>query len=262
VLNIIVCMKQVLDPEAPASTYKVDVEAGRVVQRGVPPVLSPFDENALEAALRIKDIRESKITVISMGGSVAKPVVRKTLAVGADNIVLLEDSTFEKLDSYATAFTLAAAIRKIGKYDLIFNGREASDTNAGVAGAGIAEILDIPSVTVARKVEINSDKARIERIASDGHEVIDVSLPVLITVSNESGELRSANMRELMAAQKKPITTWNANSLGIKSSQVNRTKLVDLFIPQKEAMCELIEGGTEEELGSNLASNLKEAGII
>ncbi|MDH5781072.1 MAG: hypothetical protein OEZ07_00695 [Dehalococcoidia bacterium] len=113
--NIIVCMKQVLDPEAPVSTYQVDAEAKRVVQRGVPPVLNPYDENALEAALRIKDTQMSKITAISMGRSLSKAVARKALAAGADQMVLLEDSAFEGLDSWATALILAAAIKKIGK---------------------------------------------------------------------------------------------------------------------------------------------------
>lgn len=262
-VNIIVCMKQVLDSEAPVSTYQVDAEAKRVLQRGVPPVLSPFDENALEAALRIKDTQESKITALTMGRGLSKALARKSLASGANQVVLLEDSVFEDLDNYATAFILAAAIRKIGKYDLIFTGREAADTNAGVVGSGIAEILGIPSVTLAGKVELSNDKVRIKRVVSDGYEMIEVPLPVLITVSNELGELRSVSLRELMTAQKKPITTWNITELGIQSSQMNRTKLVNVFIPQKkEARCELIEGGTEEELGRNLALKLRGAGII
>lgn len=261
-LNIIVCMKQVLDPEAPTSSYQIDVEPKRVVQRGVPPVFSPFDENALEAALRIKDMQKGKITVVSIGRSLSKAVVRKALAVGADQVVLIEDSIFENLDSYATAFTLAAAIKKIGKYDLIFTGREAADTNAGIVGSGVAEILDIPSVTIAQKVELNNDKVRIERVLSDGYEVMEVSLPVLITVSNELGELRSANVKEIMAAQKKPITTWSADGLGIDTRQMSRNKLIDLFIPQKETICELIDGETEDELGKNLAQKLKESKII
>ena len=262
-VNIIVCMKQVLDPEAPVSTYQVDAEAKRVLQRGVPPVLSPFDENALEAALRIKDTQKSKITALTMGRGLSKALARKSLAAGANQVVLLEDSAFEDLDNYATAFILAAAIGKIGKYDLIFTGREAADTNAGVVGSGIAEILGIPSVTLACKVELSNDKARIERVVSDGYEMIEAPLPVLITVSNELGELRSVSVRELMAAQKEPITTWNTTELGIQSSQMNRTNLVNVFIPQKrEARCELIEGGTEEELGGNLALKLRGAGLI
>ena len=261
-LNIIVCIKQVLDPEAPTSVFKIDGEAKRVIWRGVPPVMSPFDENALEAALQIKDLHKSKITVISMGRSLAKAVLRKSLAAGADELLLLEDDVFEDMDSYATAFTLATAISEIGEYDLVFTGMQAADWNVGAVGSGIAEILNIPSVTIARQVELNNDRVRVVRVVSDGYEVIEAPLPALITVSNELGELRSTTMRELMAAQEKPVTTWNAEALGIEPSQMRRTKLLKLFIPQKEARCEIVGGETEEELGVNLALQLREAQII
>lgn len=261
-INIIVCMKQVLDPEAPASTFSVDAAARKVVQRGVPPVLNPYDENALEAALRIKGSQESQITVISMGRSISKPIARKALAAGASAMVILEDAAFEELDSYGTASVLAGAIGRLGKYDVIFTGRQAADTNAGVVGSALAEILGIPCVTIARKVELNSGRAKVERVISDGYEVIEVPLPALITVSHESGSLRSVNVRELMAAQKMPITTWNAADLGIQPSQMNRTRLVNLSIPTREVKCEMVKGESEEESGKNLASKLKGAGLF
>ena len=111
-MNIIVCIKQVPDPESPASAFEIDSEAKQVRLKGVPPVLNPFDENALEAALRIKSVHPSKITVVSMGKTLAKPVLRKALAAGADEMFLLEDASFGDLDSYATASLLAAATKK------------------------------------------------------------------------------------------------------------------------------------------------------
>jgi electron transfer flavoprotein beta subunit len=148
VTSIIVCIKQVSDPEAPTSAYKIDADTQQVVLKGIPPVLFPFDENALEAALCIKDAHESKVTVISAGWSLARPVLMKSLAAGADELLLLEDTSFEGMDSYATAATLAGAISKLGQYDLILTGRQAADTNAGMVGSGIAEILGITSVYV------------------------------------------------------------------------------------------------------------------
>ena len=261
-MNIVVCIKQVFDPEAPASAYKVDAEAKRVILKGVPPVLSPFDENALEAALRIRDAHESKITVISAGRNLSRPVLMKSLATGADELLLLEDSAFEDMDSYSTADTLASAISKLGQYDLILTGRQAADTNAGVVGSGIAEILDISCVTVVRKVELNDGKVRVERVISDGYEVIETSLPCLITVGNELGELRYATTQELVASRKKPVTTWSAQELEVDPSQVRRARLPKLFIPQKESRCEIIEGETFEEMGTNLALKLREARIL
>lgn len=261
-LNIIVCIKEVLDPEAPASAFEIDSEAKRIKGKGVPPVLNPFDENALEAALRIKDIHESKITVISMGRTLAKPVLRKTLAAGADELLLLEDSIFEDLDSYVTASILSAAIMKIGAYDIIFTGRQAADSNAGVVSSGIAEILGIPSITVARKVEVNDSKVMVERVISDGYEVLEAPLPALVTVSNELGELRSVAIKELMAAQNKPITTLTAQELGVETAFDRQKKLLKLYIPQREVNCEIIRGETAEEAGANLALKLRETQII
>lgn len=261
-INIIVCIKQVLDPEAPPSSYKVDDDAKRVIQRGVPPVMSPFDENALEAALRLKDTHQTKITVLSMGRNLSKAILRKSLAVGGDELVLLEDDVFENLDSYATASILATAIRKIESYDLIFTGIQAADWNAGTVGSGIAELLNIPSVTSVRKVELNNDKVKVERLLPDGYEVIEVALPALITVSSALGELRSATLQEMMAAQKKPITIWNAEELSVEPSQVKQTKLLKLFIPQYEARCEMVDGETDEEQGVNLALKLREEQIL
>jgi electron transfer flavoprotein beta subunit len=262
-LNIIVCIKVVLDPEAPVSTFKIDPEAKRAIPaKGVPPVINPYDENSLEAALRIKDLHPSKITAISMGKDLPKAVVKKSLAAGADELILLEDDLFENLDGYSTAYILAAAIKRIGEYDLIFTGRQAADTNAGQVGSGIAEILGIPSVTVAQKVELADDRVKVERVLSDGYEVIEVPLPALITISHELGELRSIQVRELMAAQKKQVIIWQAQDLGVELSSTERSRMLQLFMPAKESRCQIVEGETSEEAGANLALKLRESKII
>ncbi len=262
-LNIIVAVKQVVDPEAPPSTFKIDPEAKRAIAApGVPPVLNPYDENALEAALRLKDLHQSKVTAISMGTKLAKAVLRKSLAAGADELFLLEDDAFENLDSYSTALILTTAINKIGKYDLILTGRMAADTNAGEVGSGIAEILGIPAITTARNVEVDDGKVTVERVVSDGYEVIESPLPALVTVSHELGELRSVPLQQLMAAQKKPVTIWRCQDLGFTSPPTGRTKMLKLYIPHKEARCEVIDGETEEEKGANLALKLREAKIV
>lgn len=262
-LSIIVCIKVVLDPEAPLSTFKIDPEAKRAIPaKGVPPVINPYDENSLEAALRIKDLHPSKITAISMGRDLPKAVLKKALAAGADELILLENDLFESLDGYSTAYILAAAIKRIGEYDLIFTGRQAADTNAGQVGSGIAEILGIPSVTVAQRVEFGDGKIKVERVVSDGYEVIEVPLPALITISHELGELRSIQVRELMAAQKKPVITWKAQELGVGLSPTRPSRMLRLFMPDKESRCQIVEGETSEEAGANLALKLREYKII
>jgi electron transfer flavoprotein beta subunit len=253
-LNIIVCVKVVIDPEAPVSTFKIDPEGQHVLPgQGVPPVLNPYDENSLEAALRIKEQKPSKITVISLGSNIPKAVVRKCLAVGSDDLIVLEDVTFKEIDGYKTAYLLAEAIKKLGEYDLILTGRMAADTNAGQVGPGVAELLGIPSVTVAQKIEVSDGSIRVEQVLADGYDIIELPIPCLVTVSHELGELRSATVKGLMAAQKQPLTTWQAQDLGVDISSSGRSKRLRMFIPQKQVECEIVEGETPEEAGANLA---------
>ena len=256
-LNIIAGIKVVTDPEAPTSTFKLDPEGQRVIPGpGVPPVLNPYDENCLEAALKIKEIQPVKITVISMGNKIPKAVIKKCLAVGADELVLLEDELFEGVDSSTTAVILVRAIEKIGEYDLIFTGRMAADTNAGQVGVTVADLLGIPAVAVARKIEVNDKIAKIEQVTNDGYQIVETPLPCLVTVSHEIGEMRSATVKGLIAAQKQPFTTWNASDLGMASSTDGRSKRLKMFIPQRNVDVEMITGDTPEESGKNLAERV------
>src|SRR5512136_3057335 len=168
-MNIIVCIKQVIDPEAPPSSFKIDPAANKIVPpQGIPPVISTFDEYAVEAALRIKEKVGGKITALSLGINLLRDVVKKPLSMGADDLVLLEDPAFIDGDSWSTAYALAMAIRKIGQYDLILCGRQAADWDSGQVGSGIAEILGLPSVTICRKIDVEGNKAKIERVIPDG----------------------------------------------------------------------------------------------
>jgi electron transfer flavoprotein beta subunit len=168
--NIVECIKQVPDPEGPPAAFEVDPERKRVTVSGISPVISPFDENALEAALRIKDAPKCRITAISVGNKLALPVMRRAQAAGADELILVQDECFnpDKMDSYSTAYSLAATIRKLGDYDLILTGRQAADWNAAQAGFGIAEILGIPSINLAKKITLEDDGVLVERLWGDG----------------------------------------------------------------------------------------------
>jgi electron transfer flavoprotein beta subunit len=152
-VNMIVCCKQVPDPEAPPSVFKV-ADNKMTLPPDVKPVIGQYEEFALEAALKIKDTGGGKITALSLGSNFVRDVIKKALAVGSDELILLEDESFEGGDSWSTANALAMAIRKIGEYDLVFCGRQSSDWDAGQVGLGIAEMLEIPAVTLARKVEV------------------------------------------------------------------------------------------------------------
>ena len=263
-MKIIVCIKQVPDPTSSSSGTTVDTEAKKVVvPQGTPPVMNPYDENALEAALKIKDSQEVTITVISAGKNLAKPVLRKSIASGADDLILLDDPAFEKLDSYETAHLLATAIKQIGEYDLIFCGRQAADTDAGQVGSGIAEILNLPCITAACKVGLVDGKVVVERVVSDGIEEVEAQMPALITVSSELGELRYPGVKEIMAAQRVPITVHKSQDLEIDMSQLKKPSLVNLAAPLgRTAECQYIECETPEEAGTDLAIRVREAQLL
>jgi len=263
-MKIIVCMKIVLDPEAPASMFKVDAEAKKVLPlKGNPPVLNPFDENALEAALKLKDANKgSTVTVLTMGRALPRPIVRKALATGADDLVVLEDDSFEELDSYSSAAILAAAVKKMGAFDLILCGREAADSDAGQVGSGIAEFLGIPSITLAGKLEAQGTTLKVNRVQPDGYETLEVSLPALVTVSSEAGTLRTAALAGIMAAQKKPMKVMNAAELGVKAAELKKVALQKLYQPVRDTKCDIVSGATPEEAAANLAAKLKEAKLI
>lgn len=263
-LKILVCMKQVLDPEAPLSGFKIADDGKNIIPPpGTMPVLSPFDENALEAALKIKDVQTgTKITVLSVGHGIAKPVLLRAAATGADEIIMVDDASFEKLDSFSTASVLAAAINKIGEYDVIFCGRQAADTDAGLVGPGVAEILGIPLITMAQKVEDIGDKLRVEQVTEGGYNVLEASLPVLITVGNEAGDLRYPSTKNLMAAKKKKSVVWDAKSLGIDAVSLTKTEIVDMYIPVRKVDCQMISGSNAEEAAINLATQLRADGVI
>jgi electron transfer flavoprotein beta subunit len=265
-MNIIVCVKQVIDPEAPPSSFKIDAATNKAEMHGAPPVIDPYGEYAVEASLKIKEAKGGKVTVVSLGVNLLREVVKKPLAMGADELILLEDQAFIGGDSRSTATALAAAIRKVGGYDLILCGREASDTNAGQTGAGIAEILGIPCVTLARKINASDGKLNVERVTSAGYDVIEVTLPAVVTVSNEIGEPRYPTIKGIMAAKKKDPVVWKPADIGIDVSQVGaagqRIKLNRLFQPVHEGKCEFAEGDTPEEVVTNLASKLRAAKIL
>jgi len=267
-MNSVVCIKQVIDPEAPPASFKIDAAANKVIPpSGVAPVVDPYSEYAVEAALKIKDAKGGKVTALSLGSGQLRDVVKKPLAMGADELILLEDKAFDDGDSWSIAYALAMAIKKIGAFDIIFCGREASDWNAGQVGSGIAEILGLPSVTLVKKIDIlDGGKAKVQRMTDEGYEVIEVKLPAVITLSNELGTPRYPKIQGIMAANKKEPIVWKPADIGVDPAKVGaagrRSKLLKLFQPVREGKCEIIPGETPEEAATKLAVRLREAKVL
>ncbi len=262
--HILVCAKLVADPEVPPSSMEVNVEEKRVIVRGASPVISPFDESALEAAIRIKETHEAKITLLTAGRNLSKAVILKAMATGVDEAIIAEDNALDPalLDSWSTARILAELAKQAGSFDLILTGRQAADTNAGQVGTGLSCFLNIPAVTVAQKIEMADHKVIVERVLPNGFEVVEAFTPALVTVGGELGELRLPNVKSMKAAKQLPQKIFSLNDLQIDVFEQATVETTELAPPSRERDCVLVEGETQEEAGKNLAQKLREEKII
>ena len=258
--KIIVCAKQIPDPEAPFSNVSVDVEKKQVMV-DAPDVISPYDENALEAAIKIKEELGGKITVLSMGRKVSDTVLRKTVAAGADSLILLEDPAFERLESRSVAYVLSRAIKKVGEYDLILTGRQAGDWDSGQVGLILAEVLGIPSISLARSIKIQDGRVVVEKLVPVGYEVVEAGLPALVTVSNEVGELRYVARTKMMALLRRPISIpkWGTKQLDLSAESLIPVQLTELCPPpDMRRECVFMEGASPDEKAGKLAAVFRE----
>ena len=264
-LKIAVLAKQVIDPEMPMAAFQVDSNANKVVTPpNIPPVVNGFDENAVEAALLLKDAQEATITVISSGTEFALDVMKKPLSMGADELILLQDDAFgNTIDSFFTAQVLAEAVRKLEGFDLIICGRQASDWDNAHVPLGLSETLGIPCLTEAKNIEIGDDYVTVNSSRTDGYEVFEANLPALITVNNEIGQPRYPTLRGIMQASRKTPEILTLSDLGLSEEDVEPAMtLSDLYIPISEAQCEIVEGEDDADSGRLLALKLREAKII
>jgi electron transfer flavoprotein beta subunit len=267
-MRIAVCVKQVPNPETPISVFRVDEAMRRLVlPPGQPLVMSPFDEQAVEAALRIRDSSGSgRIAALTLGPESARNVLKHALAMGADDGVLVTDPTLDDADGYTTVLALEAALRKLNGFDLVLAGRQAADWDSGMVGAGLAERLGWPVVTLAAEVRAVEGAVRVKRVLEDGMETVEAPLPAVVTISNELGAPRKPTLRETMKAARKPVVQWSAADLGLDPGCVaaarERRVRERLYIPVREGRCEMISGDTPGALAAALAQRLHEARLL
>ena len=260
-MNIIVCVKEIPDPEIPAKAFQIDADKKRaVLPGGRKMIISDYDESAAEAALRIKDSTDSNITILSLGQESAQEVIRHCLSMGCDEGILISDPLFDDTDSFATASVLTEAIKKKGQFDLILCGVEEGEWDEGQVGSGIAILLGLPCVTAVTSIEIKDNVATMERMVQDGREIVEVTLPAIATVSSEIGEPRYPSFRKIREAQKKDVTVWGSAEI---TPPEPLNKMLSLFIPSRgDGQCELVEGESAEEKAVKLAMMLREAKLI
>ena len=266
-MNIVVCVKQILDPDLPPAKFKVDPKSKQVIPpEGIPLVMNPYDEQAVELALRLKEKNGGKITALSLGAQEALSAIKHTLSLGADDGIALWDEAFAHSDSFSVAYILSRAIQKIGGYDLVLCGRQAADWDEGLNGPILAQQLGIPVINLVKNIEPADGKWRFTRVIAGGEQAFAVSLPALATITNEAPQPRLPTGWGIISANRKQIPVWNAQDIGADLAQVGshaaRRQLIGLTIPERKRNCEIIDGENTAQAADKLGRRLNELGAL
>jgi electron transfer flavoprotein beta subunit len=247
-MNIVVCIKQVPD----TAEVKINPETGTLIREGVPSIINPFDMHAIEAGLQLREKVGGKVTILTMGPPQAESALREAIAMGADDALLLSDRAFAGSDTWATSHILSKAIAKLDA-DIIICGKQAIDGDTAQVGPEVAEFLNIPHISYVRRVDdITDNSIRVQRLMDEGYDVVDSSLPVLLTVVKELNQPRLPSLKGKMAAKKAEIKKWgqadigaNENDIGLKGSP---TQVKNIFAPELRKDRKILEGTPEEQV--------------
>lgn len=247
-MRIVVCIKQVPD----TSEVKINLETGTLIREGVPSIINPFDMHAIEAGLQLKEKTSGTVTVITMGPPQAETALREALSLGVDKAVLLCDKAFAGSDTWATSYTLSKAIKKIGA-DIVICGKQAIDGDTAQVGPETAEFLDIPHISYVRKIEdVTDNLIRVHRLMDEGYDIVEATIPVLITVVKELNEPRLPSLKGKIAAKKAEITKWGINDIEIDENDAglkgSPTQVKSIFKPQIRSDRKMLEGTPEEQV--------------
>lgn len=261
-MNIIVLVKQVPD----TSEVKINRETNTLIRDGVPSIINPYDMYAIEEALRLREKHGGKVTAVTMGPPQAADSLKEAVAMGVDDVVLLSDRAFAGADTWATSYALSQGIKKIGEYDLILAGKQAIDGDTAQVGPETAEMLGIPFVAYIRKIDQVADgKMTVERLMDEGYDVVETTLPALMTVVKEINQPRLPSLKGKMKAKNLKVTSWNASDLaadvdkcGLKGSP---TKVVKIFPPAPRGDREILSGSMEEQI-TTVVAKLKTQSFI
>ena len=262
-MKSIVCLKEVPDTET-----RIEVRDGAVVNEGVQYVVNPYDEYALEEALKWQEAHGGTVTLVSLGPERARESILKGLAMGADEVYHLTDEAFLGGDAFATAKALAAAIAKLGDYDAIFCGKQAVDDDDAAVGIILAELLDLPHVSVVSKLEIDADtmSARAERDIEGGREMVELPLPAVFTTQKGLNEPRYPSFRGIRQARKKPFNQWTVADVGLDPGEVGAAgamvEVVEILSPPERPAGRIIPGEPAEAAKEVVRLLREEAKVI
>ncbi len=266
VVKIIVCLKQILDPEISTRDFRVDREQREAVRGNANLVTNIFCENALETALQLRDRTGGSIIALAFappGAPTAEDSLRKALAMKANDAVLVTGDGKAHPDPLAVSQVLAAAIRKIGDFDLVFVGRESGDWGVGQTGGLLAEELGVPSISFVDQIEPSGDGLLIKRQTDLGWERFDAKPPLVLTITNDEHNVpRIPKTRDVMMSFRQPLTKWSIDDLDVNQSDIRQGatyfEVADLSIPVKETRCEFVSGDSLDERVNLLADRILE----
>jgi electron transfer flavoprotein beta subunit len=251
-MKTLVCMKQVLDPDVPARDFQIDAEKREARRGSANLVTDIFSENALETALQLRQAQPGEITALCYGGENGEDVLRKALAMTADHAVLVSREGASNPDPETVAKVLAAAIRKLGAFDLVLVGRESGDWGVGQTGGLLAGELGLPFLSLVDRIEVSGGGLRLRRQTDVGFEVAECAPPALLTITNsESNVPRIPKTRDVMMSYRKPLQKWSVADLGLDAAAMKDGRsfyeIVELYVPKKDVRCEFVEGDSLEE---------------
>ena len=248
-MRIIVPIKQV--PETNA--VKMDETTGTMIREGVEAIVNPLDLYAIELAIRLREQHGGEVTTLSMGPPSAEKALRETISMGCDSAVLVSDKAFAGSDTWATSYVLAAAVRRLGRFDLIICGERATDGDTGQVGPATAAFLDLPVATYVSKVEaIKDNSAVVHRLVENGYEVLQVTLPALLTVVKEVADPRLPTLRGKRRARAAEIPVWKPAELDVKPEQLglkgSPTRVVKIFRPKVARQGKMVTASDEQSV--------------
>ncbi len=260
-MNIVVCVKQTPDTAA-----TVTVQDGVISWGDAPLVLNPWDEYAVEEALRIREAHGGKVTALSLGPEDAKEALKQALAMGCDEAILISDPAFEGADSLAVSKALAAAIGKLEAVDLAFFGKQSVDSDTGLTGAQVARRLSWPSLSlVASITEMDPDgrSITVDRLLEEGRQTVKAELPAVVSVVKEINEPRYPSFMGIRKASKAEIPQWSQSDLPLDGGVESALSWPSVSAPPKvETTCEIVEGETPEAVAAKLVDRLLEEKVI
>jgi electron transfer flavoprotein beta subunit len=250
-LKLVACVKT-----TPDTTATIKVENGKATWGEAPLVINPWDEYAVEAALRLKEANGGTVTALSVGGEEAKIALKHALAMGADEAVLISDPELGDVDPQVVARVLTAAIQKLSSVDLAFFGRQAIDDDCGTTPAQVARLLGWPALTLASVIKVDGDGLRVERAIEEGRQIVTAKMPAVISLVKDIGEPRYPSFMGIRRASKVEISTWSLAQIGASAQPPMVEYLTIYNAPMREVVCELVTGSTPQEIAENLADKI------